>query len=509
MASRDSCLLNNKVCKYCKDFYKDCRKNGMNEDDDACPNFNPTKMFFYDDENHFVPAKLADWISLALDGEKFITFPDTEEMFYWEGRGWRKEAKPRIKSIIRNFLMDSTSIHRLRETIENIKINTFEKREEISLPKKYVPLKNGLFNLETGDLEGHDSSFFYLHPFNIEFDKKAKCDKFLKFLSEVVDEKDVPLIQEIFGYLLIRSYPFQKAFCFIGEGANGKSTLINVLRDILGKENISSVSLHDIATRTFSSGRLYQRYANLFPDLEQKALNDTSLFKILTGGDIIDAEIKYGGTFRYTNFAKLIFSANRLPPVNHDDSMAFYRRWIMIIFPNQFTGENENPFLLDELTRKEEMAGIFNWMYEGYKRLMSTHKFSNSHSVAEIQEIYDRLSNPIKSFLMDIIAPDDLEEEVLADMREYKYMYSVTGIVPKDDFYKDYVKYCIKQNLPAKANNVFARELLASTPKIEGGLASPWGERIRVWKGIKVIQKTEDRVREEENKSRGLGTLEV
>src|SRR5207302_7003645 len=116
----------------------------------------------------------------------------------------------------------------------------------------------------------------------------------------------------------------------------------------------------------------------LYADLPDNILKSAGTFKMLTGGDSIMAERKFGHPFLFKNYAKLMFSCNKVPEVQ-EDSDAFFRRWIIITFPNKFEGANDDRDMLSKLTTPEELSGIFNWALKGLKRLQQQGwQFSNS-----------------------------------------------------------------------------------------------------------------------------------
>ena len=154
---------------------------------------------------------------------------------------------------------------------------------------------------------------------------------------------------------------------------------------------------------------LFGKLANVCGDLSPDALQGTGMFKQLTGGDTIDAEIKFGGRIKFCNFAKMIFSTNQMP-VNKDDTPAFFDRWTIISFPNKFrNSELEDKTLISRLTADRELSGLFNLALKGLKRLLNNSRFSNNKSTEEIRDYYIRLSNPQHAFVMDMleVSPED------------------------------------------------------------------------------------------------------
>ena len=121
-------------------------------------------------------------------------------------------------------------------------------------------------------------------------------------------------------------------------------------------------------------------------------------FKKLTSGlDLIDGENKYQDPFTFKNTTKMVFSANDIPEGKKDK--AYYRRWILIRFPNNFEGEKADKSLITKLQTTEELSGFLNLVLDGLKRLRENGKFSNEKSVEATQKEYEFNSNPIAAFM--------------------------------------------------------------------------------------------------------------
>jgi len=473
-------------CGKCNKHFGGCEKEGEGNDYDPCLDFFPVPTAFFEETekgSRFVPLRLASYLTYK---NKMVTLKDTGETFYFNDGVYHPNAEIKIKEQIQEIISEQINKHRIDEIINCIKISTYIDREKHELPKHFIPVKNGLLNLKTMELEKHNPDYFITNSLPVEYNAGASCDIFNEFLKQVIIEEEVAVIQEIFGYFLLRDYRYQKAFCFIGTGANGKSTLISVMIAFLGKENITSVSLQDIVGNRFASARLYQKYANIYPDLSDKALSDTAIFKMLTGGDNIPAELKHRHGFEFVNYAKLIWSANRLPKVKNDDSLAYFRRWIIINFPNRFEEGKADTELTMKLCNQEVLSGVFNWALEGYKRLLEQKGFSHSKSTEETEEFYIRMSDPVKAFLMDCIADYAEKDEEMVDSKQV-LRWKASGYIKKARLYELYVYYCQDKHIPAVANNVFSREILSHGHGLKAGQNMIDGKREHVWEGIEEL----------------------
>jgi putative DNA primase/helicase len=180
--------------------------------------------------------------------------------------------------------------------------------------------------------------------------------------------------------------------------------------------NVTAADLQTICADKFAAADLYQKFANVAAEIPSKKLEDSEVFKSLTDGvTLVRAQHKYGQPFHFVNFAKLIFSANEVPPTR-DKTYAFYRRWILIFFHVRFgdCGLPRDVNILEKITTPEELSGILNWALEGLKRLLKQGDFSFRVSVAETEKQYERLSNPIGTFLSDYVEETGNDEDCIS-----------------------------------------------------------------------------------------------
>lgn len=167
----------------------------------------------------------------------------------------------------------------------------------------------------------------------------AEAPQLAEILKMWVGEPYWLTLLELVGYTTIAfRYPLSKAFMLLGYGSNGKSTFLRMLREILGEHNIASVPLQAFTNLDyrFLWTRLVGKLVNIFADLPKAAISYTGVFKVLTGEDCLDLDRKGREPMGcYTNYAKMIFSANELPETR-DLTHAFFRRWVLVEFPNVF-----------------------------------------------------------------------------------------------------------------------------------------------------------------------------
>lgn len=264
---------------------------------------------------------------------------------------------------------------------------------------RWLALDNGLLNPDTMEKVDFRPDIVTRIKLPVAYDKTATCPKFDAFIGECKADKE--LLQEAAGYPLLPDYPHQKAIMLLGAGGQGKSVFLKLLAKILNEDNVSAASLQTLVDNRFGTNSLYGKLANIAGDIPDMALSDTATFKGLTGDDRVRAEEKGKPAYDFWNRAKLLFSANALPP-SKDKSTGYFRRWILIDFLREMV-QNPNPRLAAELL--EEKSGILNWMLAGAKRL-NKNGFTYTTDPEEMARTYIERSEPIVKFLEECCKED-------------------------------------------------------------------------------------------------------
>jgi len=264
---------------------------------------------------------------------------------------------------------------------------------------EWLALDNGLIDPTTLSIIGFTPEIVTRIKLNVAYDDKAGYPKWDRFIDEC--KSDPILLQEAAGYPLHPGYPHQKAIMLLGGGGQGKSVFLRVLAEILNTDNVSAASLQTLVDNRFGTNSLYGKLANMAGDIPDMALSNTATFKGLTGDDRIRAEEKGKPAYDFWNRAKLIFSANQLPPTK-DKTRGYFRRWVLIDF-NRPMVTNPNPRLTAELLA--EKSGILNWMLIGARRLNGT-GFTYTSDPEEMAKRYIERSEPVTLFLKDCCEED-------------------------------------------------------------------------------------------------------
>ncbi len=410
-----------------------------------------------------VPEAIHQIVNHILCKFKIVTLEDDTICIYKDGV-YVPEAEINIKIYLyRTILEPQLSIHKLNELMFAIRNRTYIKSEE----SKNICLLNGVYDLQTGQFGPHSPDQIFFSKLPLFYDASADCPSIKKFITEIVRPDDIPVLQELIGYCLLKSYPFHRAFMFVGEGANGKSTFITLLKTMLGQEHCCSIPLQVLDKSRFAIAELYLKLVNMYADLPSETLTSTAYFKQLTGEDNITAEQKFKPHFNFVNYAKLIFSCNRVP-ISTDDTDAFHRRWVIINFPNQFLeGQNANPHIITQLTTQAELSGMFNWALAGLAMVLSQRTFTGMPTIAESREKWVRLSDSVGSFCMDMVLSDP------------------SNHISKDELYHAYVEYCKAKKYPLLEKHVFGRVFIKKQNACDAYIYVA-GKRMYCWRGIRL-----------------------
>ena len=381
----------------------------------------------------------------------YVTRNDNNPEFWiYENGIYVAEGKTYIKEIIRTILQEVTTTQIINLVLEKIELDNYidENKFFNTNLKNEIPVLNGILNLETKQIKEYNPKKIFFNKINASYKPEQDCPNIKQFFKEIIEnESDIKIIQELLGFVLYKEYFIEKAFMFLGNGRNGKSKTTELIKKLLGAENVKNFQLQQLTTEKPMISELHGSLANIGSEINNDSLKDTSIFKSLTGRDLITSDRKYKNTITFTNYAKLIFCANELPRT-YDLSTAFFQRWILINFPYTFLPQKEyeerkqepniklqNPYILEQISTEEEMSGLLNWAVEGLQNIKKQKEFSNSKTTTEIKEIWIRKSDSFSAFVSDCMVEEWNSGVKKADVRrayaEYCKMHKLKGTSDK------------------------------------------------------------------------------
>ena len=295
---------------------------------------------------------------------------------------------------------------------------------------KFVNCKNGLYDIKGGMMIPHTKSIFTTYQLPVDYSTSSECPRFMQYLHEVFPEdtdKYIDLIGEILGYCMTSDNSFQKAFIFIGTGANGKSVLIEILEALVGEQNVSSVGFNDLAN-SFSRSQLQDKLVNVGAEIEFSTTANSSYFKQIVAGDTISAQEKYKPEYIFKPKCKLVYSTNGFPATK-DRSEGNFRRYLFVPFNVYFPEEKQDKQLVSKL--KGELSGILNFAMQGMKRLYKNERFT---APAECLKMLNEFKATASPFLVFFAEEAELKEDNLYKrsvlVRRYKAWCEENGYRP-------------------------------------------------------------------------------
>lgn len=292
------------------------------------------------------------------------------------------------------------------ETVTEIGLNELTAAGRV-IPDKQerlvVNCRNGLVHVMTGELLPHTPEFLSLWQLPVVYDPSATCPYYEHWIKERLPGL-VEQLEDVACQTLDPTHAPQRFLFLFGPRRSGKSTFLRILVTLVGKQNTSAVTMHQLADDRFASANLYGKVLNVAADLSARDVRDLSQLKMLTGEDLVQANRKYGAQFTFTNQALLAFSANEVPTVN-DPSGAYQERAMPFHFDRSFAGYEDRRI---EEQLMQELPGIFN----RFIRALRAHYLRGGYleECSATRNEFKRQSNRVQQFLDEMTQPTERPE---------------------------------------------------------------------------------------------------
>lgn len=318
---------------------------------------------------------------------------DNETLWAYDNGVWKQEGKRALRHAARKALDAKNYGKNVVTELETQALSDPRielTAEDFGLEPGYVAVDNGLLCLDEAanrgdalrDLQPDD---YALTRLPVAYDPDAAYDEWNSYVHEWAADGKADALQEYVGYCLhIGALPIHRALLLVGSGANGKSTFLDVVRALLGSDNTSSTGLQTLANEKDAVADFYGSVANIDDDLSSRKLGaGLGMFKKLTSGAEVRGRNLYADGFKFKATGKHLYAANQVPQVDVDDEdEAFWRRWLLVEFPNHYPPSDRDPALSDKLTTPECLSGVLNWAIDGWKRLLEQGHFTNEERLA-------------------------------------------------------------------------------------------------------------------------------
>jgi putative DNA primase/helicase len=330
-------------------------------------------------------------------------------------------------------------------------------------------VENGTINLKTGEIREQRPEDLITKMARVSYDPAADCPEWKKFIREIMNYNAdlIRFIQTAAGWAVTGDISEQTMFILFGSGANGKSTFLNTIMNILGDYAIAT------PTETFmkkNSEQITNDIARLrgarfvtTTEVDQGKRLSEPLIKQITGNDKITARFLYGEYFSYTPTFKIFMGTNYKPIIRGTDH-GIWRRIKLIPFTTRIEAEKQDKHLEDKL--RLEASGILNWLLEG---------------------AYRWLKEGLKVPAAVLAATDDYkgEMDIIGTFRKECCIQSPGVSIRIRELFKAYQEWCEQNNEKAVSERILSKRLK------DMGFNRTRSAEARYWSGIMLKAKLE------------------
>lgn len=371
---------------------------------------------------------------------------DKLDTYIYENGVYRLVTKDFVKKDLSSYIPNGLANNMFISDAVNMVSNRAPliKFEELNADEKIINFKNGIYNIDEDKLYPHSPDIYSTIQLNCNFNREAKGDKWKRYMVDLctdtltgnVDTEKINHLQ-LWGGLTISNIPMYKpkaCLClFSKNGDTGKSVFLNVLIALLGADNTSTIPIQDLS-KSFALSGVYGKRANIVGDQKATALQDSSIFKQFTGGDLLDIEFKGKTRFSFRHNGGLLFACNTLPYITDDKGTHIYDRLHIIPFNNVIPEKDRNPNLINEL--KEELEYIAIWYLRGLKQFIKNgYKIPRCTASNQAVEKFRENNDHLYSFLIN----------------NYEITRNPKDRVVKTEFEEHYLNWCTQEEIPEKA----------------------------------------------------------
>lgn len=367
-------------------------------------------------------------------------------LWAWDANHWRKLTDKYLEANVQEHLefhLNRVSNSDVTNTTAMIKRLLFRPEHEWNRGgADVINLLNGELHICDGKLElrPHNLKSYFQSVLPVEFNANAEAPRFVQFLSEVFSG-DVDAAQksqcvlELMGYTLVSHCRYETFVVLIGQGANGKSVLLEVLQKMLGR-SYSAVQPSEFNNK-FQRASIQGKLANIVSELPHGGLLPDDSVKAMVSGEAVTVERKNQDPFEYKPFATLWFGTNHMPHTR-DHSAGVFRRARILEFKNCFEGSSRDPYLKDKLM--DELSGILKLALEAYLQAVIRGGIIDPPSSVEAKQKWSYNSDQIAQFIeeaVEQVANERIKKATLFERyRQWSYHSGITKPYGKNQFFQ-------------------------------------------------------------------------
>lgn len=360
-----------------------------------------------------------------------IIYVDQVGFYEWDSKVWRKTSE----GIVKNYADALYGKRFATAQRVNAVCNLLKSRTICSIAfdrRDVMTFQNGTLEIDTGRFRDFSQTDYCSIIMDYDYDAEAQCPTWCKFIEDVTDEDPYreDVLQTLAGYVLFPDCRYQQVFILVGNGGNGKSVYLEIIQKLFGDSNVTHVEPTGLA-QEFQRIRLKDSLLNIGSDINSDFTKGEIREWLLKIADGTSVQACYKG-MTHVDFiprCKLVYACNAMPTAEIVNGLN--RRLRFIEFPCQYV-ETPDPTKPKQKQRDvnlvpkliDELPGIFNWAYAGYKMLKTVNYFTDTPEQSELISQFEQTSNPVLVFCED-------------------YDGSFTGTLTRTEIYNWYKNWCV------------------------------------------------------------------
>jgi len=335
-----------------------------------------------------------------------------------------------------------------------------------------LPVLNGVVDLQTGKLLPHDPSMLLSKVAPCEYNPGAVGPKFKAFLERVQPDPEVRrFLQRLLGYSLV-GQPLARTFpVFQGRGANGKSTLLDIIGEVVKpfvKKTAASTFLAKDKESTIRSDHAILQGSRLVIGSETPSRRklDSVAIKSLTGDREFTARPLWAPEITFSVTFMVTMMTNPLPHVDETDS-ALWDRLVLVPFDVSIPKDERIKDLVEIIVR-EEASGVLSWLVGGAVEYFELNDLAVPQICVDRSRQWRKLVGSIERFMDEECHPD-------------------TGRIALGDLHRYYRLWAQRQHVDPYGIESFRQRLAELGVQIEDRGAEESVTGLRIGKPAKLV----------------------
>jgi putative DNA primase/helicase len=393
----------------------------------------------HNNKESFDHNEFSKWL-IDESGEHFATMRNDGHVYIYIDGIYVPNGETFIKSKLDEIMGgEFVTSHVKKEVVGHVSDRTYVDTNAFDADDNILNLDNGLYDFANDVFLPHTHKHLSLCKSAVIYNPDAKCPNIDTFIKDVAEPHRIQTVYEIAGYALMPRKSVKRGFILLGKADTGKTQLINMLVNFVGKESTSTVNPIALARNTHTGADLYGKLLNVIDDLGDAPLAETGLIKSIIGEGMITCNQKNRVAFSFTPNVVNVWGCNTLPKTSDP---CFGDKFDVLIFNNVYGGhDNPDRKLITKITTDEEMSGLFNKAVRAYRAVDEGGQFTGSRSQTDRQMDWTLYSCPTAMFVSKRCTLEDDKALLPKDVFHKLYDLWVKDVGTKREMKKEIKSY--------------------------------------------------------------------